>query len=103
MSETSNIRAIGPRVLVRERALQSRDVNGIHVILREKDKLQSGEVLSVGNHPRIASLGIEVGQTVWYRRECGSEVGDDLVFLHADMLEASGQAQVVALTRRSGE
>jgi hypothetical protein len=40
-----------------------------------------------------------VGATVWFRRECGYEVPGypGYLFLQTDMLEAAGEAQVVAL------
>ena len=97
-----NIKAMGPRVLVRETQLQSREINGLHIVLREPDKLQHGTVLSVGQHPHNDELGVSVGDTVWYRRECGSPVSDDLVFLLSEHLDAVGDAEVMALVRSPG-
>ncbi|MBK9496846.1 MAG: hypothetical protein IPO08_20535 [Xanthomonadales bacterium] len=96
------IRAMGPRILVRETQLQSREHAGIHLILREPDKLSSGKVLSIGKHAKVEALGLSEGDTVWFRRECGVQPGDDsqLVFLLAEQLEAVGEGNVMALNRR---
>ena len=96
-----SIRARGPRLLVRENeGHQSRDINGVFVVLREKDKLVSGQVLSVGDHPKARALGVEVGETVWFRRECGYEVGGGLLFLNVDHLEAAGEGMTQAIVKR---
>lgn len=97
------IRAMGPRILVRETQLRSREVNGVHVILREPDKESFGEVLSLGKHPRVEALGLSEGDTVLYRRECGEELGHSgLVFLFADQLDAKaeGDFTLLSLNRR---
>jgi co-chaperonin GroES (HSP10) len=101
--ETS-IRAMGPRILVRENNHASRKIGALYVQRLEKDRLCSGEVLSVSKHPQIAALGVEVGDTVWFKRECGAQAGDDdtLLFLLADMLEAVGEAEVQSFTLRVG-
>ncbi len=91
---------MGARILVRENNHESREIGGLHVILREKDKLSSGEVLSVGKHPKVDALGLQLGDTVWFRRECGVEAGEvGMVFLLTEQLEAEGEADVVSLGR----
>ena len=98
------IRAMGPRILVRENNHASRQIGALYVHRLEKDKLCSGTVLSIGAHPKNTALGVELGDTVWFRRECGVQAGADesLVFLLSEQLEAIGDADVVALTRRLG-
>lgn len=104
MSAISNIRAMGPRILVRENNHASRQIGAIYVHRLEKDKLCSGEVLSIGRHPKVEALGLSVGETVWFKRECGVQAGADesLVFLLAEQLDGEGQAEAVSLTRRLG-
>jgi co-chaperonin GroES (HSP10) len=93
-TETPNIRVRGPRVLVRENNDRTKQVGNLLVLTREPERILSGTVLAVGSHPLV-----EVGETVWFRRECGYEIPGypGYLFLQNDMLEACGEANVVAL------
>jgi co-chaperonin GroES (HSP10) len=87
---------------VRENHDSTREINGLLVIRTEPEKLLSGRVLGVGDHPVNHGIDpdlLQVGATVWFRRECGYEVPNHpgYLFLQTDMLEAVGEAQVVAL------
>ena len=99
------IRARGPRILVRETQLKSREVNGVYVVLNEPDKELFGEVISLGNHPRVSALELSVGDTVLYKRHCGEQLGhSDLVFLYADQVDAKavGDFTISSIARRLG-
>jgi co-chaperonin GroES (HSP10) len=89
-------------VLVRENRDSTKQVGKLLVITKEPEKLLSGKVLGIGQHPANWSMDpslLYVGATVWFRRECGYEVPGypGYLFLQTDMLEAAGEAQVVAL------
>jgi co-chaperonin GroES (HSP10) len=91
MSE--KLRPRGQRVLVKELdSLTCETSSGIVVQRFEARKVCSGVVIAVGEH----CPDVNVGDTVHYRRECGIPWRDK-VLLKYDMLEAVGDAEVLAL------
>lgn len=90
MSET--LRPRGQRIVVKEHeAVQTTTASGIVIQRFEPKKLRSGTVLSVGHN----CPGIEVGDTVHYRRECGTPWRDNQLILQYDMIEAVGDGDVL--------
>lgn len=89
-----NLRPRGQRVLVQETDSYTLETKSGIVIQRfEPTKTRSGTVLAIGeNCPDLV-----VGDTVHYRRECGTPLEDGQVLLNYDDIEGVGGAEVLSL------
>lgn len=82
------IRAMGINVLVKEVPSTQMEAAGglLQIELNEPQMMCSGFVRSIGHKVNTRAIDIEVGQRVWFRRECGTEIGHGLLMLKQDFL-----------------
>lgn len=74
------IKPLGDRVLVKP--LTSEEVTKSGIVLpasAEKEQKEQGEVVAIGNGPKIRKLGLKVGQTVVFGKYSGDELEHDKV------------------------
>lgn len=92
-----NVRPLRDLVHVRELTQHGwhHDVNTNSTIVLARNtapKVCAGKVLAIG--PLVQDL--EVGETVYFRQECGTEVGDGCLIMPADMLLIAGEGRVTS-------
>lgn len=83
------------KVLVRE--IDTTDVKHgeIHIIRNEAQLMVSGRVVDVG--PNADRLDIQVGDRVWFKRECGVETEYGLLALRYRQIDCVGEGELVSL------
>ena len=86
--------ALGSRVVVKEIDTKAAKYGLIEVCRFEPATLVSGTVSSVGP---MAHVDVQIGQRVWFKRECGYELGEGLTALNQDQLACESSAELEAM------
>lgn len=83
------IRPLYDRVLIKRLETEEKTQGGIIIPDTAKEKGQTGEVIAVGNgrlskDGTITPLQVKAGDTVYFGKYSGTDVGDDHIILRED-------------------